>query len=53
MIDFAKFNQQFPADQMKKQIQEAKENGGGSDLPDGEYLFIYSLMERRLIWNTY
>lgn len=45
MIDFAKFNQQFPADQMKKQIQEAKENGGGSDLPDGEYTVKLDKME--------
>lgn len=44
-IDFSKFNQQFPADQMKKQIKEAKENGGGSDLPDGEYTVKLDKME--------
>lgn len=45
MIDFSKFNQQFPADQMKKQMKEAKENGGGSDLPDGEYKVKLDKME--------
>ena len=44
-IDFAKFNQQFPADQMKKQIKEAKENSGGNDLPDGEYTVKLDKME--------
>ena len=36
MIDFKKFNQQFPADKMKQELKEAKENSGSS-LPDGEY----------------
>lgn len=44
-IDFSKFNQQFPADQMKKQMKEAKENSGGSDLPDGEYVVKLDKME--------
>ena len=28
-IDFEKFQQQFPADEMTKAVEEAKENGGG------------------------
>lgn len=47
MIDFKKFNQQFPADQMKKQIKEAEENGGGDfdKLPEGEYTVTLDKME--------
>ena len=36
-IDFAKFNKEFPADKVKEQMKEAEENGGGGELPDGEY----------------
>lgn len=43
-IDFAKFNKAFPADKMKEDIKEAKENGG-SNLPDGEYTCKLEKME--------
>lgn len=43
-IDFKKFNQQFPADKMKEDIKEAKENGG-SQLPDGDYTVKLDKME--------
>ena len=43
-IDFKKFNEQFPADKMKKELKEAKENGG-STLPDGEYTCKLEKME--------
>lgn len=45
MIDFSKFNKEFPADKMKEQIKEAKENSGGSNLPDGEYKVTLDKME--------
>ena len=44
-IDFKKFNAEFPADQVKKQIKEAQENGGSSELPDGEYKVKLDKME--------
>lgn len=44
MIDFAKFNKEFPADEMKKQIKEAKENSG-NNLPEGEYTVKLDKME--------
>lgn len=44
-IDFKKFNKQFPADKVKKDMQEAQENGGGSKLPDGEYMCKLDKME--------
>lgn len=44
MIDFAKFNKAFPADKMKEDMKEAKENGG-SNLPDGEYTCKLEKME--------
>lgn len=43
-IDFKKFNQQFPADKMKQELKEAKENSG-SGLPDGEYTCKLDKME--------
>ena len=43
-IDFKKFNEQFPADKMKKELKEAKENSG-STLPDGEYTCKLEKME--------
>lgn len=43
-IDFKKFNEQFPADKMKKELKEAKENSG-SNLPDGEYTCKLEKME--------
>ena len=43
-IDFKKFNQQFPADKMKADMKEAKENGG-ANLPDGEYTVKLEKME--------
>lgn len=46
MIDFVKFNKEFPADQVNKQMKEAEENGGGgSELPDGEYKVTLDKME--------
>ena len=44
-IDFKKFNKEFPAEEMKKQMKEAAENGGGSNLPDGEYIAKLDKME--------
>lgn len=43
-IDFKKFNQQFPADKVKQELKEAKENGGAT-LPDGEYTCKLEKME--------
>lgn len=43
-IDFKKFNEQFPADKMKEELKEAKENSG-SNLPDGEYTCKLDKME--------
>lgn len=43
-IDFKKFSQQFPADKMKQELKEAKENSG-SNLPDGEYTCKLEKME--------
>lgn len=43
-IDFAKFNKAFPADKMKEELKEAKENSG-SQLPDGEYTCKLEKME--------
>lgn len=45
MIDFKKFNEEFPANQIKKQMKETEENGGGNDLPDGEYKVKLDKME--------
>lgn len=36
-IDFSKFSEAFPADQLQKQMAEAKENGFGDKLPEGDY----------------
>lgn len=45
-IDFEKFQQQFPADEITKAVEEAKENGGISDkIPDGEYRCKVEKME--------
>lgn len=43
-IDFKKFNELFPADKMKEELKEAKENGGAT-LPDGEYTCKLEKME--------
>jgi hypothetical protein len=43
-IDFNKFNEMFPADKMKKELKEAKENSG-AQLPDGEYTCKLDKME--------
>lgn len=43
-IDFKKFQQQFPAEEMTKAVKEAKENGG-SKIPDGEYCCKVEKME--------
>ena len=45
MIDFAKFNKEFPADKVKEHLKEAEENGGGGELPDGEYKINLNKME--------
>ena len=46
-IDFKKFQQEFPADEMTKAVEEAKENGGGGyeKIPDGEYRCKVEKME--------
>lgn len=44
-IDFEKFQQQFPADEMTKAVEEAKENGGYDKIPDGEYRCKVEKME--------
>lgn len=44
MIDFKKFNQEFPAEQVKKQMKDAETNSG-PDLPDGEYKIKLDKME--------
>ena len=41
MIDFKKFQQQFPAEEMKKQTEEAKK------IPDGEYRCKVEKMEMK------
>lgn len=43
-IDFKKFQQDFPAEEMTKAVKEAKENGG-SKIPDGEYRCKVEKME--------
>lgn len=43
-IDFKKFNEKFPADKMKADMKEAKENGNIT-LPDGEYTAKLEKME--------
>lgn len=43
-IDFKKFSQQFPADKMKQELKEAKDNSGNT-LPDGEYTVKLDKME--------
>ena len=48
MIDFKKFQQQFPADEMTKGVKEAEENGGTGnyeELPKGEYIVRIENME--------
>ena len=45
-IDFKKFQQQFPADEMKKQTEEAKKNEP-QKIPDGEYHCKVENMELR------
>lgn len=44
VIDFKKFNEQFPADKMKSAMAEAKENQN-NQLPDGEYTARLEKME--------
>ena len=43
-IDFKKFNEKFPADKMKADMKEAKENSN-TTLPDGEYTVKLEKME--------
>jgi hypothetical protein len=45
-IDFKKFNQQFPADKMRRDMAEAAKNGGNFEqLPEGEYTVKLDKME--------
>ena len=44
-IDFKKFQQQFPAAEMTKAVEQAKENGGYEKIPDGEYRCKVEKME--------
>ena len=46
-IDFKKFQQQFPAEEMTKAVEQAKENGGYEKIPDGEYRCKVEKMELR------
>ena len=48
-MDFKKFQEQFPAEQMSEAIKEAKENGGGDydKLPEGVYRCKIDKMEMR------
>ena len=46
-IDFKKFQQQFPAAEMTKAVEQAKENGGYEKIPDGEYRCKVEKMELR------
>ena len=43
-IDFKKFQQQFPAEEMKKQTEEAKKNEP-QKIPDGNYRCKVEKME--------
>ena len=45
MIDFKKFQEQFPASEMAKAVEQAKENGGYEKIPDGEYRCKVEKME--------
>lgn len=47
MIDFKKFQEQFPAAEMTKAVEQAKENGGYEKIPDGEYRCKVEKMELR------
>ena len=44
-IDFKKFQEQFPAAEMTKAVEQAKENGGYEKIPDGEYRCKVEKME--------
>lgn len=45
-IDFKKFNQQFPADKVRRDMEEAAKNGGNFEqLPEGEYTVKLDKME--------
>ena len=46
-IDFKKFQEQFPAAEMTKAVEQAKENGGYEKIPDGEYRCKVEKMELR------
>ena len=48
-VDFKKFQQQFPAEEMTKAVEQAKENGSGDyeKIPDGEYRCKIEKMELR------
>ena len=35
-IDFKKFQQQFPAEEMTRAVEQEKENGGYEKIPDDE-----------------
>lgn len=44
-MDFSKFDKKVNKDKLKKQIAEAKENGGGEDTPAGFYYGIFEKFE--------
>ena len=46
-IDFKKFQEQFPAAEMTKAVEQAKEKGGYEKIPDGEYRCKVEKMELR------
>lgn len=45
MSVFSKFNNKIDKEQLKKDIQEAKENKGGADVPEGTYEVEIEKME--------
>lgn len=45
-IDFTKFNEMFPTDKLKKDMEEAAKNGGDFEkLPEGEYTCTLEKLE--------
>ena len=45
VIDFKKFQEKFPAAEMTKAVEQAKENGGYDKIPDGDYRCKVEKME--------
>ena len=46
-VDFAAFDKQVDKKKLNEQIKEAKENGGGEDLPAGEYFGVFEKFEMK------